>query len=163
MQLKMNEQQVLGGFWKIVGLLLLLSGCAQNTTPQAVFSLNTAKYLNPDSSGRASPLVIDIYQLTRVDAFKKANFKPLNEQAADVLGAALLDRDSVELKPDESRTLHETITKGSRFLGITAGYRNIEQAHWRAIVALPKAYKAINITVRLNSQSISINHVEPVK
>jgi len=120
----------------------LISGCAggakSGRSDTVVGKLAThvvaASTVNPDHDGRASPVVVRIYQLRGASAFQKTDFFPLYEQEQATLGAELVRRDELTLRPAESRDLPLELDAETHFLGVAVAFRDIDQSQWRGLV-----------------------------
>src|SRR4051812_20979385 len=88
--------------------------------------------VNPDASGRASPVVVRVYQLRNDGEFVASDFFPLYDREKEILGASFISREEYVLAPGESRTLALPIDANARFIGVIAAYRDIRASHWRA-------------------------------
>ncbi len=136
--------------WFIYLLALLLTGgCGSKPLPSAstpptpplsptriVVELAAAADLNPNPLNQPSPLQLRIYELKTPGAFDRADFFTLYEQEKTALGADLLVQDQRLIKPGEVRRLERTLQAEAHYLGFLAAYRDIDQAQWRAIVAV---------------------------
>ena len=99
--------------------------------------ISVAEELNPDYQGRSSPVNVIVFQLASSDAFENSDFFSLYDPEATVLGGDLLGRTQLLLKPGEEREWDVEFDRETRFVGIIAAYRDIENAQWRSIEALP--------------------------
>ena len=141
-----NSRLAAGGRW-CAGLCILLSTVALVLAPPTVQAAETVRVkaavsavelLNPDYQGRPSPVNIIVFQLTSADAFVNSDFFSLFDPDAAVLGGDLLGRTQILLQPGEVREWTAQFDRETRFVGVIAAYRDIENAQWRATVALPK-------------------------
>jgi type VI secretion system protein VasD len=89
---------------------------------------------NPDGSGRPSPVVVRVYQLTADAAFTGADFFGLFDDEQKVLGAELVSRTEIVLAPSERRTIDIAVSADARFLGAIAAFRDIRNSEWRVLV-----------------------------
>lgn len=120
----------------------LISGCAggaKSSRSDAVVEklathIAAASTVNPDHNGRASPVVLRIYQLRGASAFQKTDFFPLYEQEQATLGAELVRRDELTLRPGESRDQPLELDAETHYIGVAAAFRDIDQSQWRALV-----------------------------
>jgi type VI secretion system protein VasD len=96
-------------------------------------TLTAAADVNPDRNGRASPLMVRIYELRSAGVFENSDFFTLLEQDRAVLGSDQIARWEYQLEPGESMNLDATFQMGSGFVGVVAAYRDIAHARWRAI------------------------------
>jgi len=129
------------GLWLLLAAIMLLlsspsSHAAKTVKVKAV--VTAVEELNPDYQGRPSPVNIIVFQLVSADAFSNADFFSLFEPEAAVLGGDMLARTQMLLKPGESREWVAEFSKETRFVGVVAAFRDIENAQWRSTVALPK-------------------------
>jgi type VI secretion system protein VasD len=106
--------------------------------PKATLVVATRSDVNPDASGRASPVVVRVYQLKTDAAFTGAGFFNLFDDERKALGADLIARDEYELVPGERRILELAPPADMRFLGALAAFHDVRNSSWRAVLAVPK-------------------------
>ncbi len=98
-----------------------------------------ASELNPDYRGRPSPVSLILFQLSAADGFRNADFFSLySDPEAAVLGGDLIERTQMVVQPGESRPFEAEFDEEARFIGVVAGFRDIENAEWRGLVELPQ-------------------------
>lgn len=134
---------------RTLGLLLLctsLTGCAWNHY-HANLHVNTqaVSYLNPDIKGRASPLLINIYQLKAAQPFTSLNYDQLASNSGKYLDNTLLDKQPIEVRPDSNEATQINLSEEAKYIGIVASYRNINHATWRQIIKLRKPGRSSHI------------------
>jgi type VI secretion system protein VasD len=133
---------------KIVGSVILggltagLAGCGSPPPPPppptiVELTITAAPDANPSTDGQPSPIAVRIYQLAAVGAFEKSDYFELHDHEAAQLGQDLIARDEVVLTPGTSKTMKIETKTGTKFLGAVAGYRDIDQATWRADTDVP--------------------------
>jgi type VI secretion system protein VasD len=110
--------------------LSLGSGCSQ---PRVELVVASQPNVNPDHSNRPSPVIVKIYELRNDLAFKQAEFALLFDNPLQVLGADLLAADELVFIPGEARRVAYQPDPGTRFVGIVAGFRQMDRALWRAV------------------------------
>ena len=93
---------------------------------------------NPDNSGRASPVVVRLFQLRNDGEFATADFFALYDKEKETLGASFISREEYVLAPGETRTLELAVNPEARFIAALAAYRDIRSAQWRAITRPPE-------------------------
>lgn len=123
-----------------VFLLWLLAGCASAppppvTTPVAL-TLVAAPDVNPDSQGRASPVVLRVYALKAAGSFESADFFSLQDRDTEILGADLDTRKEMVLRPGDQTGLEFEFDADVNALGFVAGYRDLNHARWRQVLPL---------------------------
>ena len=139
-------------------LALGLASCGGAPPKPAISkaTLVAAADANPDSGGRASPVVVRLYQLKEEGAFSNADFFALYDNEQATLGPSLVAREEYELKPGESRDLQLQLAPETRFVGAIAAFRDIRNAQWRAVAAAPPAKEADKYTVKLGVQKTQL-------
>jgi type VI secretion system protein VasD len=94
--------------------------------------------VNPDRNKRPSPIVLVMFQLKSADAFNNADFFSLYAPDAAIVAGDLVSRTQMTLQPGEARPIEAEFDEAARFVGVIAAYRDIDNAQWRGIVALPE-------------------------
>ena len=120
-----------------------LAGCAGAPQPKPTAAsavLSVAPDVNPDESGRASPIVVRVYELKQSDAFDNADYFALMDHEQETLGNSLVHREEYELSPGETRTLALNIPPEAHYIAAIAGYRRIMSATWKALAPVPEAW-----------------------
>ena len=127
--------------------LVLLAGCAGGPPkPTAVkASLVAAADLNPDAAGQPQPVVLRVYQLKEEGAFNNADYFALFDKEQQTLGPSLVAREEYDVQPGQTRTLEMKVAPEAHFIGATAGFRDIGNAKWRALIPVPKGKLTISI------------------
>lgn len=132
---------------------LALTGCGGPAAIRA--DIVAGADVNPDARGRPSPVVVKVFELKSLAAFETADFFSLFEKDKETLGGELLARDELSLAPGGKQALTREVKPETRYLGVVAGYRDLERATWRAAVPVPPK-KTTSIVVRLESRKVSI-------
>lgn len=118
----------------------MLAACASKPPKPdpARARLVASAQVNPDASGRASPIVVRLFQLRDEDAFASAEFFDLYEKEKQILGESLVSRQEYVLAPGETRELEIPLDAQARYLGVLAAFRDIRAAQWRAVTRAPE-------------------------
>ena len=95
--------------------------------------------LNPDDKGRAAPILVRIYELKSEGTFESADYFSLNANDKSVIGSDLLVRDEFVLRPGDVKTLRRKSHPDLAAIGVIAGYRELAQADWRAVLKIDPA------------------------
>jgi type VI secretion system protein VasD len=123
--------------------------------------ISAAAEVNPDRNGRASPVVLLMFQLSAVDAFQNADFFSLYDPAAGIIAADLIERSELTLQPGEVKPLEIEFDEEARFLGLVAVFRDIEKAQWRGVVPLPdkgflkKVFSRDKLVIQLEALAVT--------
>lgn len=113
----------------VVLSLCLLAGCASPTKVGLV--LEASEDLNPDPSGRPSPVVVRVFELRGNRVFDHASFANLTSNPSETLGDNLIKDQEIELLPEAEKDLDWMPDAKTEYLGIIAEFRDIETAVWR--------------------------------
>jgi type VI secretion system protein VasD len=140
----------------VLALVGFVSACGSAPSPTLVdITFKAAPDVNPDPSGRPSPIFVRYYQLGATSTFTSADYFQLHDSEAAVLGKALLDRQELPLAPGTSQTVSIEAKPGTIAIGIAAAYRDINNAQWRAQAPVA-AGKKTTIEVQLGKLAVSV-------
>ncbi|MEP6721607.1 MAG: type VI secretion system lipoprotein TssJ [Variovorax sp.] len=137
---------------------LALAGCAAKppvVTPVAM-TVAAGSDANPDARGRASPLTVRVYALKSAGPFEAADFFSLFEKDTATLGAELVQREEMLLRPGESKKIEMTLPADAKAIGVMAAYRDLDRARWREVRAVEPG-KPLVLTVTLGARQIRID------
>jgi type VI secretion system protein VasD len=116
-------------------------------------TVEASEQLNPSASRRPSPLLIRVYELKSATAFNGADFMTLYQRDAAELGADVVTREELMLKPGEQRAFDRKLADEVRFIGVVAAYRDLERATWRSVVAVQPNQKQ-RLVIRARESAI---------
>ena len=100
-------------------------------------SIQAQRSLNTDKLQGSASLALRVYVLRDDQAFQRASFDSLYDNDEATLGAALLRRETLHLRPGEARELVLALGGEARLVAVFAAYREVERAQWRAVLVLP--------------------------
>ena len=115
--------------------------------------------INPDADGVPSPLVVRMYQLKSPTAFNNATFFALYDSDTAELGEDLKGKEELELQPGQKLELERELAPEVRFVGFIAGYRDIDNATWRAVAELEEG-SSNDITIAVERLKFKIVEVD---
>jgi len=152
----MRTSRMLWGGLLLAGLALL-AGCGSSPPKPQPIKMNivVSADANPDAQNRPSPIVVRVYQLKDDAAFKDADFFALYDKEQATLAAALVSREEFELAPGEHRSVDYKLSPDAHFVGVTAAFRDIRNASWRAEMGAPDK-RMINL-VKKNKIGIAVD------
>lgn len=148
------------GMARVCGVLIatmVLNGCAwfMSDITKVDMRIVAAGDVNPDDSGRPSPVVVRLLELKAPTTFQSADFFALYQDEKQTLGADWVAREEFEFKPGDVQDLRFALQPESSFVAILAGYRQLDKVNWRLV--LPIRLKEKNqLTVLLNSRGIEL-------
>lgn len=141
-----------------------LSACAGKVKPPPEFHVAlqfvASADVNPDPSGRPSPVAVSVVQLKAVDAFMNADFFTAANPTSAALQGDVASREDLTLQPGQTKELAMTAAAGVTAIGVIVSYRDIEHARWRAQAPLPISAKGkrlnVNMTVQIGAEEVSM-------
>jgi type VI secretion system protein VasD len=122
----------------------------------AEIDLRAQQSLNPDDTGRASPLRVRLYELKSVSAFNSADFFSLYEHDKDILAADIVVREEIQVEPGMQKTYTRRPGPDTKFIAVFAAYRDFEHAKWRATMELPPN-KTTSIVLQLDTLAVTLS------
>jgi type VI secretion system protein VasD len=152
--------------------LLGLAGCA--STPKAPVPqtlhvrLTAGDDVNPDTTGRASPIVVRVYQLHEASSFGNADFFAIYDHEKETLAADLVGSAEYVLRPGETRDIELQPDPNVHNLGFLAAFRDLPNSQWRASWPVPPAPKKprkvpLQVEARLAHTAVTVSTVGPAK
>jgi type VI secretion system protein VasD len=154
-----TREQAIAGF--IAGFLACLmtglAGCSSLSLmapSSSKIRLVTRDGLNPDASGRPSPVPIRVYLLSNADKLSRADYFQIIDHESDLLGADIISREEAIVRPGQSQEIVLNGWREHAAVGVVVGYRDIERANWRVISPLPSSGE---LTVTLDATRVSAN------
>ncbi|KIQ31222.1 type VI secretion protein [Variovorax paradoxus] len=135
---------------------LALAGCASKpvVTPVSL-TLVAGADANPDARGRASPLTVRVYALKSPGPFEGADFFSLFEKDQATLGAELVQREEMLLRPGESKKLDLTLPADAKAIAVMAAFRDLDRARWREVRPVTPGQAQV-LTVNFGARQIRI-------
>ena len=134
--------------------LLLAAGCG-SSPPLLRGTIAVDSNVNPDRAGRPSPIVVRVYELKSVAAFNGADFFALFDNEQATLSGELVGREEFQLQPAETRQYLRQLQPDTKFIGVVAAFRDLEQARWRQTSPVPKKSKP-SITIGLQARAVTV-------
>jgi type VI secretion system protein VasD len=152
----MNLKAHLVGIMATIALIFF-AGCASTPKPTVInVAVNAQPNVNPDSFGRASPIVVKLYELKSEAAFNAADFFSLIDGEQKTLGSELINTEVFQLRPGESLKLERPVQPDTRYIAVVAAFRDLEHSQWRATLPIPEKKKIKRINVQLDTSKIMI-------
>lgn len=142
--------------------ILSLAGCSilgfGPSPTRLEVSIEASPSLNPNAEGRPSPIVLRFYELSSADTFESSDFFTLYDAEMATLGKFILFRDEMNIKPGQLKEFKREAKPETRYIGVIAAYRDLDNARWRGMVEI-KPHKKNKIMIHLGSLSVSITEV----
>jgi len=113
--------------------------------------------VNPDIEGHPAPIVVRLYELKEEGAFNNTDYFKLLDREQEALGSSLAGREEYELQPGETRSWEMKVPGDARFLGITAGFRDLPNSHWKALLPTPhKHFGTPKVTINVAKSAVTV-------
>lgn len=139
----------------VAAAFLMLGGCS---SPRITMEVASQPNVNPDSSGRPSPVIVKVYEMRGDMAFRQGDFQTLFLDPMKILGADLVAADELTLVPGEARTVEYAPMPETRYVGVLAGFRQMERARWRTVVPVDAEKKNL---IRLELNDTALISIDP--
>lgn len=151
------------GLMSVALLVSVLSGCqsarkALDFDTSAEINFTALNNINPDSDGRASPVVIHVFKLADDRQFGREDFLSLYEGAEARLGKDLIGTVVLkELTPGETRAEIIGLAPEVKFIGLMAEFIQYRDAE--ALMVMPVLehnQNVFNIAIDSNKLSVAV-------
>ena len=141
----------------VVGLLAvsLLDACGSATPPLLQGTIKADQAANPDVNGRASPVVVRVYELRSPAAFSGADFFSLFDKESEALAGDLVGREEYSVRPAETQPYRRQLQPDTKFIGVLVAFRDLENSRWRQVAPVP-AERQITITIGIEARSVTV-------
>jgi type VI secretion system protein VasD len=136
-----------------IGLLALVAACGSSPPPPTVaqLSVSASADANPDPTGRASPTVVHVYALQPGAPFAIGDYDALTGGELGELGETMKRIARLMVVPGETAERTFELPDGTAELGVTAAFRQVETAGWRASApVVPNEVNTLTATVGAN-------------
>ena len=152
----------------LLALVLLgaLAGCRSSApappkTLDVRLTIQAAPDLNPNGSGRPSPVLLHVYQLREAAKFQNADFEGATVRAESTFGAEVVRREEQMIQPNTTTELVLKVQPEARLLGVIAEYSDESNARWRAVSPVPEGgllsfFKKQKLTIELGSAAVTL-------
>jgi type VI secretion system protein VasD len=151
----------------LVTLAAMLACCAHAPPPPPPQPLDVevrvivAPDVNPNRSGRASPVFLHVFALRDPSNFLNAEFDDVTLRPDATLAATLIGREERMVEPASTVVLTLKIDPATRLLGIVAEYSDLANSRWRATSPAPAGgllplFKDQSFVINLNRQAVSV-------
>lgn len=114
-----------------------------------------AQDVNQDKAGRSLPIVVRIYELKTLGGIQSADFYSLYDREAEALGADLVAREELNLRPGQQHQIKRETAPETLYLGVMGAFKAIDSAQWKAVHPLAPG-KENKIEIHLGPNAVSI-------
>ena len=92
---------------------------------------------------------------TPLSVFENADFYSLYDEEAATLGSDLIGRDEFEIRPGDERRYERELDLMTRYLGVVAAFRDLENARWRSFTKVGDQ-RRISLHIKLERTAVSV-------
>lgn len=158
---------------RISVLAVLLTACASEPPPppppkpiSAIVTISAAADVNPNRSGRASPIFLRIYQLKDDAKFLNGTFDDVTARSDSVLAAAVIARDERMVEPGATTDVTLEVPPETRLLGVVAEYSDLAGSQWRAASPAPQGglltlFESHSLLITVGRQAVAVTLAPP--
>jgi type VI secretion system protein VasD len=148
----------------VVTILSMLAACSSITRAvlpdhRVVAHIKTTPSLNPNDRGRPSPLSVYLFQLKKTEAFNGAEFFDLYEKGKETLGDDYVAVSKINLMPDTNSRLTLSLKPDVQYIGIVAGYHNMQSTTWRTVIPLDSSWGREKFRLLFDKQGVRLDSV----
>ncbi len=152
-------------FITLVIFFLLMTGCASTPKPPiAQVSLNVQPNINSYATNQiesnASPVVIRLYELNSPTRFNASDFLTVFHEHKTLLVDELVHSEEFILVPGKKQKFNRQLHLNTRYIGVVAAFRNLENSEWRDAIAIPANESAPEIFILVEGNKIKIGAKE---
>lgn len=122
--------------------------------------LKASDNINPSQMSKRNPVVVNLYQLKNVDAFKSSEILDLYEKDISILADDLVSKQVVgSVLPQEKREIAFAIAQGTKYLAVFVQFSNYSQAKAKAWLELKEIDDIEQINISIDSLTVNIELV----
>jgi type VI secretion system protein VasD len=121
--------------------------------------IRSAADINSDTSGKASPVMLRIYELRETSSFGSADFFSLFNQDQATLSSESVRKQELLLKPGDTKMITIQPEPDTRALGFFAAFRQLDTAQWRALMPIT-AHQTQSALIIIKGNELLLKSVE---
>ncbi len=119
--------------------------------------IRATKDANPNTSGKPSPVRLQIFQLKSPHMFMNTDYFSLSEDPKKVLETTYLAHEEYEISPDGWLPMKEVELKPkTEAIGVIAFFNDIDVTQWRAAIPTESKGETYDYLVIVNSKEVRI-------
>jgi len=148
--------------------ILMLQGCSTveqttgislgNQETTLTITLKAAADINPDLNNKPSPVLVRLFFLTARSNFDNSSYDVLFNKADGGLAGEFLTVRDILLVPGSQQELKLEQNEQVAFIGVVAGYRQLDAIRWRDAILATKSsiLGKANLEVQVGAQAVRI-------
>jgi type VI secretion system protein VasD len=132
-------------------------GANKDQPSVATVTLYAEAGVNKNGFGQPSPVDVWLYQLSDDGKLKTIDFMTMSADPKTALGTSYISHKDFQIEPGKAKIVDDwEFDKDARFIGVAAGYQNIDKVNWRAVEDVHPKGEKYKITVAVKVADISI-------
>ena len=147
-----------------IALAVLVAGCSNTTTKvkgalgfdtEVRLTFDVSSDINPDSSGRPSPLMVRVYELKSPTLFERANFIDLYQRDQQVLGADYIAKHDIRrLTPGDERVETLMLSDDAQYIAVFAEFTRYQDANFAVLIPV-KSHSKTKEVVQIKGNQLA--------
>lgn len=145
--------------WRVClafAIAIALGACGPAKPPLLKADVKVGNDSNPDRNGRASPVVVRVFELKSLAAFNSADFFSLYDKESETLGADLNGKEEFRLRPGETVSLNHPLKPDTKFVAALAAFRDLDKSRWRSAIEVPPKKKKVELVIAIQGKTVSV-------
>jgi len=141
-----------------------LSACSSSSEEEDPIEvkllLKASDNINPSQVSKSNPVVVSLYQLKSIEAFKSSQVLDLYEKDISILADDLVNKQVIgSVLPKGKRAITLAIAPGTKYIAVFVQFSNYSQAKAKAWLKLKEIDDIEQINISIDSLTVNI---EPV-
>lgn len=154
--------------WFLSATLLLLTACSssENVSPPKMpttvtFSLVADRQVNPNVWGEASPVEIQVFELTDESMFMSAGYDQIRVDYEKALKSNFVKNYDYVLAPDQFKFVNAIeLDKETRYIGVMAHFADPELSEWKKAVKVLNLGREYHLLMQFKDYEVKLDRVE---
>ncbi len=122
--------------------------------------LKASDNINPSAVSKGNPVVVNLYQLKSVGAFKSAQVLDLFEKDISVLADDLIKKQTLgSVLPQEKRVESLAISQGTKYLAVFVQFSNYSQAKTKSWLEIKEIEDIEHVAISIDSLTVNVESV----
>ncbi|MGF1873280.1 type VI secretion system lipoprotein TssJ [Photobacterium indicum] len=150
----------------VIMLLTQLAACSSGYDPKTepttvTYSMVADEKVNPNVSGEATPIEIQVFELEDDSMFLAADYDQLVDDAEKALKSNYVDHSDYALLPGQFKYIGTTeVDDDTRYIGVMARYADPENSQWKKVVRVKSLGREYHILMLFQENEVNLNIVE---
>ncbi|WP_407334415.1 type VI secretion system lipoprotein TssJ [Enterovibrio sp. 27052020O] len=146
--------------------LLMLAGCAGSDLPQdqpttVTYSLVATGNVNPNISGDATSVEVQVFELEDDSMFLSSDFEQLADEAKAALKSNYIDHRDYSLVPGQFKFIdHFEIEEDTRYIATMVRFSDPDVSEWKKVVKILPVGRKYHLLIYIDKNEVLLKKVE---